>query len=65
MTPTYTFHIPVDPECPTVDEYARTLYEDPMSEGAPVDEIIAAFERRHLLECERCKAFGAENIEVA
>jgi len=58
------WHTPVDPECPEVDEYTTTLLEDPMSDGAPVDEILAAFERRHMASCERCAEFGAANIEV-
>ena len=56
--------LPVDPECPVVREYERRLFGDPMSKGAPTDEIMDAFRRRHQQECERCLEYGLENIEV-
>lgn len=62
MSPSW--HAPCDPECPVVAEYRSMVLDDPMSEGAPVDEILEAFERRHLRECDRCREYGCANIEV-
>lgn len=60
------WHAPVDPDCPEVREFTDSLLNDPMTEamGAPVDEILEAFEARHRQTCERCREFGAANIEV-
>lgn len=58
------WHAPLDPECPVVAEYTTTLYEDPMSEYAPTDDIMESFTRRHRIACARCQEYGAANIEV-
>lgn len=59
-------YAPCDPDCPEYREYVEVLVNDPMTDamGAPVDEIIEGFERRHRFKCERCRAYGAANIEV-
>lgn len=60
------WHTPCDPECPEYAEYAQALFEDPMTEamGAPTDDIMEGFEKKHRLKCKRCQEFGAANIEV-
>ena len=60
------WHAPVDPECPIVRKYIDTLLNDPLTEayGAPVNEIVAAFEDKHRPHCKRCAEYGAANIEV-
>ena len=60
------YHMPVDPACPAVLEYAKSLLEDPLTHamGAPVDEIMEDFERKHRQTCERCREYGLANIEV-
>ena len=60
------YHAPVDPDCPAVQSFTTALLDDPMTHamGAPVDEIMDAFERRHRRTCARCQEFGAANIEV-
>ncbi len=60
------YYHPLDPDCIVVAEYKAALLNDPMTEasGAPVDEIMEGFERRHRLNCERCQRYGAANIEV-
>lgn len=60
------YHAPLDPSCPKVAEFSSALFDDPMTSamGAPVDDIMEGFERRHRLTCEHCRAFGAANIEV-
>ncbi len=55
---------PVDPECPEVSSYTEQLLGDPMSEYAPVDEILESFNKRHARECKRCQEYGAANAEV-
>jgi len=61
------WHAPCDPECPEYEQYYRGLVDDPMTTamGAPVDEIMEDFENKHRAGCERCREFGAANIEVA
>jgi hypothetical protein len=61
------FHMPVDPGCPAVAAYRAMVSDDPMTEfiGAPVDEIMEGFERRHMAVCDRCRLYGAANIEIA
>jgi hypothetical protein len=58
---------PLDPECPTVSAFMAELFNDPMTAamGAPVDDICKDFERKHRKGCERCKEYGAANIEVS
>lgn len=56
---------PLDPECPEYAEFARVLLDDPMSVGAPTDDIMAAFERRHRAACSRCQEYAAANVAVA
>lgn len=60
------WHAPLDPNCPTVRDKTDRLLNDPMTwaYGAPVDDIMEAFERKHRGECDRCREFGAANIEV-
>jgi hypothetical protein len=58
------WYLPVDPECPVVADYTSRLLDDPMSEHAPVDEILEAFENRHARECERCLEYGLANVEM-
>lgn len=58
--------IPLDPDCPHVVEFMDSLFNDPMTQamGAPTDDIMAGFARRHRKDCPRCQAYGAANIEV-
>jgi hypothetical protein len=60
------FHAPCDPECPEFGSYLRALVEDPMGRamGAPLDEFIEAYEKRHRTKCKHCMEYGAKNIEV-
>lgn len=60
------WYAPLDPDCPEVDGYIRSLYDDPMTSamGAPVDDIMASFEGKHRFTCKRCQEYGAANIEV-
>lgn len=58
------YHAPLDPECPDVAEFEESLFGDPMTSamGAPVDDIMEGFERKHRVKCKRCQEFGAANI---
>lgn len=60
------FYAPLDPACPEVKEYSRTLMDDPMTRamGAPVDEILEDWANIHRQKCQRCKEYGLANIEV-
>lgn len=60
------YHAPLDPECPVVAEFEERLFGDPMTAamGAPTDEIMESFERKHRGKCPRCQEYGAANIEV-
>lgn len=61
------YHAPLDPECPEASAFRDALFNDPMSRGmgAPLDEIMEMFERKHRAKCERCKQYGVENIDVS
>ena len=61
------YHQPLDPACPEAAEFTSTLLDDPMTQamGAPVDDILEGFERKHRRECVRCQLYGVANIEVA
>jgi hypothetical protein len=60
------YHAPLDPNCPEVAEFEENLFDDPMTDamGAPTDDIMEDFERRHRVTCPRCQEYGAANIEV-
>jgi hypothetical protein len=60
------YYHPLDPDCPVVAKFSTDLTDDPMTEamGAPVDDIMAGFARKHRVNCERCQRYGAANIEV-
>ncbi len=36
------YHAPLDPDCPKVADFMRSLFDDPMTEamGAPTDDIV-------------------------
>lgn len=60
------YHEPLDPSCPAVARFSSDLHDDPMTKamGAPVDEIMEGFARKHRMICPRCRAYGVANIEV-
>ena len=61
------YHLPVDPECEVVAEYAETLGLDASAiafGGRGGGELWAAFEHFHRGECERCALYGAENMSM-
>lgn len=60
------WHLPLDPDCPAVAAFTTALLDDPMTHamGAPVDDIMEGFARRHRATCKRCQEYGAANIEV-
>lgn len=60
------YHAPLDPNCPVVARFTCALFDDPMTDamGAPTDDIMEGFERKHRVKCARCQNFGAANIEV-
>lgn len=68
------YHAPLDPSCPEVehafqipvkDEEIGEVYwiDDPMASYV-WDDLWEGFEKRHRAKCQRCQAYGAENIEV-
>jgi hypothetical protein len=63
---TLRWHAPCDPDCPEYSGYVSALFDDPMTAamGAPTDDIMEGFERRHRAECKRCQEYGAANIDV-
>ncbi len=58
------YHAPLDPDCPKVLNFMSCLFGDPVAMGAPTDDIVEGFERRHRRLCKRCQEYGAANIEV-
>jgi hypothetical protein len=59
-----SYYAPLDPDCPVASEFLSALLSDPMSRGAPLDDIVAEFRRKHRFVCERCLAFGLAHIEI-
>ena len=61
------WHCPCDPECPDVRAFMSSLLNDPMTKamGAPTDEIIEGFERKHMKGCQRCQEYGTANTDIA
>ena len=57
---------PLDPECPIVQNFHSSLFDDPMTSaiGAPVDDIMEDFEKKHRSKCKRCQEFSAANVDV-
>lgn len=58
---------PVDPGCPGVVSRRRSLAADPFWGEVPSDiaeELTESWNRNHLAECARCRAYGAANVEV-
>jgi hypothetical protein len=62
----YAYHAPLDPDCPKVFNFMSALFDDPMTTamGAPTDDIVEGFERKHRRNCKRCQEYGCDNIEV-
>lgn len=61
------YHAPLDPECPAVKSQRESMYSEEsraMCPGDVLDELFEDFEQKHRATCERCKQFGAANIEV-
>lgn len=59
--------MPLDPECPTVQQFMEGLYDDPYTSVVPSDvigDVTEDFRTRHLRQCKRCQEYGASNIEV-
>lgn len=58
------YYFPLDPECPEVQKLQETL-SDPMTIAYGVGpDIVESFERKHRFNCERCREYGAANVEV-
>jgi hypothetical protein len=49
----HKWHTPLDPECPKVAEFRKSIMEDEFGKamGAPLDEFWEDFERKHRKEC--------------
>jgi hypothetical protein len=57
---------PLDPECPVVAEFMDALFADStMAMGAPVEDIIEGFERRHRKQCKRCQEYAVRKNPAA
>jgi hypothetical protein len=60
------WHAPLDPDCPANREFIQALLSDEMTiaMGAPVDEIVEDFEKKHRAKCKRCQEYGAANMDI-
>lgn len=60
------YEFPLDPECEAVAKFTSSLFDDPMTSamGAPTDDIMQGFSRKHRVSCKRCQEFGAANVEA-
>ncbi len=55
---------PLDPNCEKANAFLDSLYNDPMSVGAPLDDITEDFERNHRKTCVQCQEYCAANVDV-
>ncbi len=56
-------HAPLDPECP--DNPLPDFFGDPITAEYGIGEEMAPLiEGGHRKKCNRCQAYGVENIEV-
>lgn len=61
----WTWHYPVDPDCPGVEHWNETFWDEPMTDyRGCADELQDAFQRRHLGTCGHCREYAAANVEV-
>jgi hypothetical protein len=60
------YHAPLDPLCIKANKFKHMVDDDPMTKamGAPVDEIMEDFEKKHRKTCKQCQEYGLANIEV-
>jgi hypothetical protein len=60
------WRMPLDSDCPEVQRFTDALFNDPMTEamGAPTDDIMHFWSIKHRAGCERCKEYGAANVEA-
>lgn len=59
------WYTPLDPECPEVREREESVSDDPiMKMSGCAGEFYEAFRAKHLQECERCREYGAVNIDI-
>lgn len=60
----FKWHHPLDPDCPNYP-LGEEFWNDPMTIYSGVgDEIADLLEDKHRKDCQRCRFFGASNIEV-
>lgn len=61
----FRYHVPLDPDCP--DNPIVIFNEDPITQAYGLggdEEFTGPMEAKHLAKCERCREYGAANIEV-
>ena len=59
----FTYHEPLDPDCPDVRRFGKSLETNARIVRCGWD-VIEEFERRHRAECERCHVYGAVHMEI-
>ena len=60
MNRSHHMHYAASGDCTEAQEYLSTLLEDPMSEGAPVDEILSSWLAGHIRHCKACEEATVE-----
>jgi hypothetical protein len=59
------WHLPLDPECEVVTEYAQSLGIDPAALSSWAGgETWVEFEHSHRRACERCALYGVQNMRM-
>jgi hypothetical protein len=59
----FAYYAPLDPDCP--DNHMQEFWDDPMTAYSGCgDELAEMLEKEHRANCQRCKEYGLENIDI-
>lgn len=58
---------PLDPRCPQVKRFRNSdFWDDPITIASGIGgEYAEEWERKHRVRCEKCRDYGAANVDVA
>lgn len=57
-----SWYTPLDPDCP--NNPMEAFYADPITIAYGANDCDTLLEKNHRRECERCRDYGLENIDV-
>lgn len=60
----FEYYSPLDPDCPGAKRIAEDLDDPIMAMSGCADDFSRDWEASHRAKCDRCREYGAANIEV-